>query len=414
MHRSEAAAEERILHKIQQSLNEERIAAVIRGDERAVDHARGKQPRHERDEQRDHRDQADEPDAAIDRAALRIAVVHKGEAQQQHHRAEDQAAARASHEHHEIHERDRREVPPVMRGKVRRSGDRDQQHRSAEVAVLKIERGKALHELVEIAHIKQRDHKAREQAAGIEDLEHALGDIVVARAIGLAAQQQVDQQHHDAEAKRIVQRGGRKILLAGDKAEAAEQRCDRHGHQTVHAAAVARCAGIGPDVHEQRRSSQQPDPPEAQQTVELIIKLRAHHGQQHDREEDAQQIVTKQQQENERGHDQHAADDRLPHRHEHGEHQKANREVQLAVPEAIRHTLTGIDQLRRAADALVQKGAQAIEHPRERARKRAAAIRLLRIRLFKFVDRIHKHQKGLTMYVHLGFYVSMGIWIREE
>ena len=73
----------------------------------------------------------------------------------------------------------------------------------------------------------------------------------------------------------------------------------------------------------------------------------------------------------------------------------------------IRHTLTGIDQLRRAADALVQKGAQAIEHPRERARKRAAAIRLLRIRLFKFVDCIHKHQKGLTMYVHLGFYVFL-------
>ena len=57
---------------------------------------------------------------------------------------------------------------------------------------------------MEIAHVKQRDHKAREQATGIEDLEHALGDIVVARAIGLAAQQQVDQQHHDAEAKRIV------------------------------------------------------------------------------------------------------------------------------------------------------------------------------------------------------------------
>ena len=156
-------------------------------------------------------------------------------------------------------------------------------------------------------------------------------------------------------------------------------------------------------MHEQRRRSQQTDPPEAQQAVELVIKLRADHGQQHDREEDAQQIVTKQQQENQRGHDQHAADDRLPHRHEHGEHQKADREVQLAVPD----TLTGIDQLRRAADALVQKGAQAIEHPRERARKRAAAIRLLRIRLFKFVDRIHKHQKGLTMYVHLGFYVFL-------
>ena len=61
-----------------------------------------------------------------------------------------------------------------------------------------------------------------------------------------------------------------------------------------------------------------------------------------------------------------------------------------------------------------KKGAQAIEHPRERARKRAAVIRLLRIRLFKLVDRIHKHQNGLAMYVHLGFYVSMGMWIREE
>ena len=93
VHRAEAAAEERILHKIQQALDKERIAAVVRGDERAVDHARGKQPRHERDKQRDHRDQADEPDAAVDRAALRIAVVHKGEAQQQHRRAEDQTAA---------------------------------------------------------------------------------------------------------------------------------------------------------------------------------------------------------------------------------------------------------------------------------------------------------------------------------
>lgn len=50
---------------------------------------------HDRDEQRDCRDQTDEPGAAVDRAALRIAVVHKGEAQQQHRRAEDQAAARA-------------------------------------------------------------------------------------------------------------------------------------------------------------------------------------------------------------------------------------------------------------------------------------------------------------------------------
>ena len=91
-----------------------------------------------------------------------------------------------------------------------------------------------------MARIKQRHHKAREQTAGIKDLQHPLGDVIVARAVRLAAAQQVDQQHHNAEAERIVQRRGREILLAGDEAQAAEQRCDRHGHHAVQAAAVAR------------------------------------------------------------------------------------------------------------------------------------------------------------------------------
>ena len=390
VHRAKTAAKERILHKVQQALDEKRVPAVIRGDERTVDHARGEQPRHERDEQRDRRDQADEPDAAIDRAALGIAVIHIGKAQQQHCRTEDQAAARAGHEHHEVQKRDREEVPPVTRGKVRRGGQRDEQHRRAEIAVLEIDRGKVLHELLHMARIKQRHHKAREQTAGIKDLQHPLGDVIVARAVRLAAAQQVDQQHHNAEAERIVQRRGREILLAGDEAQAAKQRCDRHGHHAVQAAAVARCAGIGPDVHEQRRRCQQADPPEAQQAVELIVKLRAHHGQQHDREQDAQQIVAKQQQEDQRRHDQNAAHDRQSGRHEHREHQKADREIQLAVPEPVSHALTGGDQRRRAADALIEKRAHAVKHPREPM----AAPRLLRIRLDRFIKSIHKHQKS--------------------
>ena len=51
-------------------------------------------------------------------------------------------------------------------------------------------------------------------------------------------------------------------------------------------------------VRNHPRRGQQADPPEAQQAVELVIKLRAHHGQQHNREQDAQQVVTEQQQEN--------------------------------------------------------------------------------------------------------------------
>ena len=241
-----------------------------------------------------------------------------------------------------------------------------------------------------MARIKQRHHKAREQTAGIKDLQHPLGDVIVARAVRLAAAQQVDQQHHNTEAERIVQRRGREILLAGDEAQAAEQRCDRHGHHAVQAAAVARRAGVSTDVHEQRRRCQQADPPEAQQAVELIIKLRAHHGQQHDREQDAQQIVAKQQQEDQRGHDENAAHDRQSGRHEHREHQKADREIQLAVPEPVSHALTGGDQRRRAADALIKKRAHAVKHPREPM----AAPRLLRIRLDRFIKSIHKHQKS--------------------
>ena len=171
-------------------------------------------------------------------------------------------------------------------------------------------------------------------------------------------------------------------------AEAAEQRRDRHGHHAVQAAAVARCAGAGPDVHEQRRRGQQADPPEAQQAVELVIKLRAHHGQQHDREQDAQQVVTKQQQENQRGHDQNTAHDRQPGRHEHREHQKADRKVQLAVPEAVRRALAGGNERRRAADALIEERTHAVKHPR----KTTAAPRLLHIRLDAFIKSIHKHQ----------------------
>ena len=275
-----------------------------------------------------------------------------------------------------------------MRGKVRRGGQRDEQHRRAEIAVLEIDRGKIPQELLHVTRVEQRHHKAREQAAGVEDLQHALGDVVVARAVRLAAAQQVDQQHHHAETEGIVQRRGREILLAGDEAEAAEQRCDRHGHHAVQAAAVARCAGVGPDVHEQRRRGQQADPPEAQQAVELVIKLRAHHGQQHDREQDAQQVVAKQQQEDQRGHDENAAHDRQPGRHEHREHQKADRKVQLAVPEAVSRALAGGNERRRAADALIEERAHAVKHPR----KTTAAPRLLHIRLDAFIKSIHKHQ----------------------
>ena len=158
----------------------------------------------------------------------------------------------------------------------------------------------------------------------------------------------------------------------------------------MQAAAVARCAGVGPDVHEQRRRGQQADPPEAQQAVELVIKLRAHHGQQHDREQDAQQIVAKQQQEDQRGHDQNTAHDRQPGRHEHREHQEADRKVQLAVPEAVSRALAGGDERSRAADALIEKRAHTVEHPREAM----AAPRLLRIRLERFIKSIHKHQKS--------------------
>ena len=143
-------------------------------------------------------------------------------------------------------------------------------------------------------------------------------------------------------------------------------------------------------MHEQRRRGQQADPPEAQQAVELVIKLRAHHGQQHDREQDAQQIVAKQQQEDQRGHDENAAHDRQSGRHEHREHQKADREVQLAVPEAVRRALTGGDERSRAADALIEKRAHTVEHPREAM----AASRLLHIRLDRFIKSIHKHQKS--------------------
>ena len=277
-----------------------------------------------------------------------------------------------------------------MRDKVRRGRQRDEQHRGAEVAVLKIDRGKVLQELLKVAHIKQRHHKAREQATGIEDLQHALGDVIVARVVRLAAAQHIDQQHHHTETEGIVQRRGREVLLAGDEAEAAEQRCDRHGHHAVQAAAVARCTGVGPDVHEQRRRGQQADPPEAQQAVELVIKLRAHHGQQHNREQDAQQVVTEQQQENQRGHDQHAAHNGEAGRHEHCKHQKADRKVQLAVPEAVSRALTGGDERRHAADTLIEERTHTVEHPREPM----AAPRLLRIRLDRFIKSIHKHQKS--------------------
>ena len=95
-----------------------------------------------------------------------------------------------------------------MRGKVRRGRQRDEQHRGAEVAVLEVERGKVLQELLKVAHIKQRHHEARKQATGIEDLQHTLGDVIIARTVRLAAAQQIGQQHHDAKAKGIVQRSG--------------------------------------------------------------------------------------------------------------------------------------------------------------------------------------------------------------
>lgn len=54
------------------------------------------------------------------------------------------------------------------------------------------------------------------------------------------------------------------------------------------------------------------------------------------------------------------------------------------------HALTGGNECRRAADALIEKRAHTVEHPREAM----AAPRLLRIRLGKFIKSIHKHQKS--------------------
>ena len=107
-------------------------------------------------------------------------------------------------------------------------------------------------------------------------------------------------------------------------------------------------------------------------------------------EKQLQEQKAKQQQENQRGHDQHAAHNGEAGRHEHCKHQKADRKVQLAVPEAVSRALTGGDERRHAADTLIEERTHTVEHPREPM----AAPRLLRIRLDRFIKSIHKHQKS--------------------
>ena len=202
-------------------------ARLIAGS--GVVYACGVQLRHYNDSRRHREQRGAAEQQIIQSAAFLVGNVNVYSAHHKQHRAEQQSAARAGHDHCDVHKgrADKIEIAALCEDAYR--GYYHEKYARDEVALLEKQHSALFEEFFKVLNVKAENNYHKQQSARVQYPRNTLKAVVIALVFKAGAEYKIQGKLSEAESERIVQTHRSEVILWRYNSRAAEDERRRNG-----------------------------------------------------------------------------------------------------------------------------------------------------------------------------------------